>query len=510
MADRLNVPLLSMENITKAFGPTRALRGVDLTLHRGQVLGLIGENGAGKSTIIKILSGAYHKDGGTIRLDGQEVEIGSPRVSQNLGISTIYQELTLFPDLNAVENILIGREPVRGGLGNGPISPLDRSAMRRAAHDIVANQLGVEIDLKTPVRNLSLAEKQLVEIARCLYSDAQIIIMDEPTEALEAAERVRLFEIIERLSSSGRSVIYVSHLLEELIRVADAVLVMRDGANVSAQPVKDVTVTSIIGQMVGQDLGEKYADKPTPTDEIVLQVHNLSRKGRFKDVSFDLHRGEILGVAGLAGAGKVDLVRGLFRARGLTSGKVELNGAPFMANTIGQAKALGFGLMPGDRKSEGLFLDKSLEWNTTIAGVVSAKGGHLNISQLMAATRSFSDSMSIKASGGGQAIRNLSGGNQQKAMLARWLLTKPHVLVLEEPTRGVDVKSKAEIYRQITAAAREGMSFIIVSADSPELLGLCNRILVMHAGQIAATLDGDAADERTIAYYSVQDTSEES
>ncbi|WP_460798687.1 sugar ABC transporter ATP-binding protein [Microbacterium sp. GXF0217] len=499
-------PLLQMRGIDKRFGATHALKNVSLTLDRGEVLGLIGENGAGKSTIIKILSGAYEKDEGEILIDGAAVEIGNPRASQELGISTIYQELTLFPDLNAIDNVVIGREYLRAGTGASIVSPLDRRKARAEAHRLLTEELGINIDLTVPIRQLTLAEKQLVEIARSLHSRAEIIIMDEPTEALEAAERERLFAIIARLRESGRAVIYVSHLLDELVRISDTVMVMRDGANVATEPVADVTVESIISKMIGQELGEKYAEKDAPSEEVVLNVEGLARADKFADVSFQLKRGEILGIAGLDGAGKKDVVRAIYGAHGFDDGIIRVDGQTYRGGSIQHAKDAGIGLMPGDRKTEGLFLDKSLEWNITIADVSASRKSALPLRRLRELTGEYIRSMSIRTRGASQSISDLSGGNQQKGMLARWLLTKPKVLVLEEPTRGVDIKSKAEIYRQIVHAASEGTSFIIISADSPELLGVCHRILVMHTGRIAAELDARTATAETIAYYSVQTT----
>lgn len=503
-------PLLEMRGIDKRFGATHALKGIDLTLDRGEVLGLIGENGAGKSTIIKILSGAYPMDSGEIFVDGDRVQIDSPRSSQELGVSTIYQELTLFPDLSTIDNILIAREPCLAGSGRTLLSPLDRRAMRAEAERLMRDVLGLHIDLELPVRSLSLAEKQLVEVARSLYADARIIIMDEPTEALESTERERLFDIIARLRADGRAVIYVSHLLDELVRISDRVMVMRDGENVATSAIADVTIETIITQMIGRDLGAKYAQKTDPRPAVVLDVRGVGRAGRFDDVTFDLHEGEILGIAGLDGAGKKDFVRSLFQATGFDEGDVLLNGAPLDTRSIAGTKKAGIGLLPADRKTEGLFLDKSIEWNVTVAALGNSRASHLELTRLRDQTSEYIASMAIRTRGATQTIGDLSGGNQQKALLARWLLTKPRVLILEEPTRGVDIMSKAEIYRQITAAAADGTAFIVVSSDSPELLGLCHRILVMHSGRVAADLDAATSDAATIAHYAVQSTGDRS
>ncbi|MFC4508281.1 MULTISPECIES: sugar ABC transporter ATP-binding protein [Streptomyces] len=500
-------PVLDMRGITKRFSGTFALRGVDLTLHPGEVLGLVGENGAGKSTIMKILSGAHGKDGGEVRIHGKAVNLRGPAHAQELGIGIIYQELSLFPDLTAVENVFIRREECRGGR-RGLLGPLDRRAMRARVIDILQHDLGVTIDVDVPVGELTLAEKQLIEIARALHSNADVIIMDEPTEALESGEREQLFTIVRRLRDDGRSVIYVSHQLDQVLGICDRVMVLRDGRNVETVPVDQVDVAKIISLMIGGSLDHQYPQLPPPEEETVLQVKRFTLARRFEEVNFSVRRGEILGIAGLNGSGKSDLVRAVYGIRPPDRGSLTVAGQQITIRSPKDATAHGLAFLPSERKTEGVFAGHSVGWNLTIAGLRHSSRLRLKRDAERRDIARYIGELGVTAASGEQEITKLSGGNQQKVLLARWLAVDPQVLILEEPTRGIDVSAKADVYRHIADCARRGKSFVVVSSESPELLGICHRILVMYEGRVVAELDAAQATEELIAHYAVQHVEE--
>ncbi|MEU9168677.1 sugar ABC transporter ATP-binding protein [Streptomyces sp. NPDC048420] len=496
-------PVLDMHGITKRFGATHALRDVDLSIFPGEVLGLVGENGAGKSTIMKILSGAYSKDDGEIRIRGKAVDLRGPAHAQELGIAIIYQELSLFPDLTAVENIFVRHEKCWGGRP-WILSPLDRRAMRDRTLDLLREDLGVVIDVDVPVSRLSLAEKQLIEIARALHSRADIIIMDEPTEALEAEEREQLFATVRRLKDAGKSVIYVSHQLDQVVGLCDRITVLRDGNHVSTAPTDQVDVATIISLMIGGSLEQQYPTLPPPAEEAVLQVEDLTLARNFEKVSFAVRRGEILGIAGLNGSGKNALVRSVYGIRPPEKGTVAVAGRQVTIRSPKDATACGLAFLPAERKTEGVFTGHSIRWNLTIAGLRRTSRLRLRREQERQVTNRYTSELGVKATSGEQEITLLSGGNQQKVLLARWLAVDPEVFILEEPTRGIDVSAKADVYRHIADYARRGKSFVVVSSESPELLGICHRVLVMYEGRVAAVLDAGEATQELIAHYSVQ------
>lgn len=483
-------PLLEMRDISKTFGVTKALSGVSLTVHPGEVHALMGENGAGKSTLMKILSGAYTADpGGAVVIDGQPVVLSDPLKAKAHGIAVIYQELSLAPNLTVAQNMFLGNEPSRFGM-------TDRAEMRRRA-DPILNQLGIGFDSARRVADLSLGERQMVEIARALTTHARIIVMDEPTTSLTSRETDRLFDVIARLKKEGIAIIYISHRMEEIYQLSDRVSVLRDGAYVGTLERADLSAAKLVSMMVGRDLSSFYKKEhrqSAGTRPAVLSVKGVGDNVRVHDCSFEVRAGEVLGVAGLVGSGRTELARLIYGADRKASGEVQLDGRVMSINSPSEALDAGIAYLTEDRKTLGLFLDMSISDNINI-GVISrdAKpGGLLNFTKARERAIGAIRSLSIRTASRTINVGALSGGNQQKALLARLLETKPRVVILDEPTRGVDVGAKSEIYRIIDELAQAGIAIVTISSDLPEILGIADRVIVMREGRIAGEITASA------------------
>lgn len=497
-------PVLQMHDIRKTFGPVKALRGVSLSAWPGEVHALMGENGAGKSTLMKILSGAYTPDaGGDVVIDGRSMPTGRPEVSKAHGIAVIYQELSLAPNLTVAENVFLGSEPAARGV-------VDRRRMRDATAPIL-RQLGVSFGPNTLVANLSLGERQLVEIARALSTNARIIVMDEPTTSLSERETERLFEVIGRMKAESIAVIYISHRMEEIYRLADRCSVLRDGAYIGTLSRDELSAERLVSMMVGRDLSSFYKKEHKPHDadrDVVLRVAGMSDGRLVKDCSFEVHRGEVLGIAGLIGSGRTELARLIYGADTATAGTVWLDGRDVTPRSPRDALAAGIVYLTEDRATLGLFLDMSIADNVNMCVLErDAKVGGIRDFRIAAerAAKALKN-LAIKAPHARMNVGGLSGGNQQKVLLARLLELNPRVIVLDEPTRGVDVGAKSEIYRLIDELAGHGMAVVMISSELPEIIGVADRVLVMREGAIAGEVraaPGRPLNQEDIMKFSV-------
>jgi ribose transport system ATP-binding protein len=492
----LAAPLLEMRGIGKSFPGVRALSDVSLTLNSGEVLVLVGENGAGKSTLMKILAGALQADEGEILVDGTHVRIHSPQEAQHLGIGMIYQEFTLVPQLTAPANIVLGSEPTHGGL-------IDMRAVTNRSKKALAD-LGIEIPLDVPVSQLPVGQQQLVEIAKVLARSARIIVMDEPTAALSDREIVGLFAIVRRLRESGAGIIYISHRMEELSRISDRVTVLRDGKVVETREARDFPVDEIVRAMVGRRLEAHFPELPPIADDaaIRLEARNLSRAPAVNDVSFSVHAGEIVALAGLVGAGRTEIVRAIAGADRRDGGEVLIDGTAVHPDNVADAIDGGIAFITEDRKSQGLVLGMSVRENVTLAHLAAFVDRDLliDVARERAATNRMIDELRIRTPGTEQLVRNLSGGTQQKVVLAKWLLGSARVFLFDEPTRGIDVGAKAEIYKIMLDLAVRGAAIVMVSSDLPEALGMAHRVLVVRGGRIAAEFSrAQASPDKVIA-----------
>ncbi|HVX12948.1 MAG TPA: sugar ABC transporter ATP-binding protein [Pirellulales bacterium] len=489
-------PLLEMRGIEKSFPGVRALRGVDLTLRRGEVLALCGENGAGKSTLMKILGGAHLPDRGSVRIGGSEVQFKNPASASAAGVGIIYQEFNLVPGLAAWENIFLGRETGRGFVRRGAER---RETQRRF------DQMGVTIPLDVPCGELSVAQRQIVEIAKALSQDARLIVMDEPSAAITPQEVTRLFKIIRDLQKQGIGVIYISHRLDEIFEIADRVLVMRDGETVGESTIGDLTRPRLIGLMVGRELKDEFPKQRHPRGPVRLSVRGLCRGTTVRGVGFDVHGGEVLGLTGLVGAGRTESARLIFGADRADAGSISLDGVPLRLRGPRDAIRAGICLLTEDRQEQGLVLDASVRENFALPNLRELSvGGFVRTRKEASAFGDYVTKLHIKIPHQEQRTRNLSGGNQQKIVLAKWLERNAEVLIFDEPTRGIDVGAKHEIYLLMNDLARQGKAIVMISSELPEVLGMSDRILVMHAGRVTGEIvDVAAATQQQIMELAV-------
>ena len=492
------VPILEMKGITKRFPGVLALDHVDLTVYPGQVLALVGENGAGKSTLMKVLSGVHQMDEGEILMEGKPVKIDNPLASQLMGISIIYQELSVLDNMNIAENIFLGREKRMGNVF------VDKKSMHAQARALL-DEVGLDMDTHVMAGELSTAQKQMVEVAKALSFNSKIIIMDEPTSSLTETETDILFSIIRKLRDKGVAIVFISHKLAEIFAITDEVAILRDGISAGRMVTEGCTENDIIKAMVGRDVDDLYAKQAAPIGDVVLEVKNLSTKGFLKDINFELRAGEILGFAGLVGAGRSEVMRAVFGIDPRETGEVFIKGQKVEIKTPRDALNHGMGFVPEDRKLQGLVLGMSVGKNTTLAALrlVANKMGFLNHKQEKEMADKFVAALEVKTPSNDQLVKNLSGGNQQKVVIAKWLANTPDILILDEPTRGIDVGAKKEIHQLMSDLANQGVAIIMISSELPDVLGMSDRVIVMHEGRIKGQLSREEADQVSIMKMAV-------
>jgi rhamnose transport system ATP-binding protein len=495
--------LLELEGISKQFPGVRALEDVHFAVATGEIHALVGENGAGKSTLIKVISGVHRPDSGHIRLDGQEVTFDSPHQAQAAGVATMYQELSLYPELSVAENIFMGHAPRRGGERFGVV---DWRAMDERAREILDSLNIHDMDVHRKVGTLNVGNRQRVEIAKALSINARVLIMDEPTAALTESDVEQLFEIVRLLKARGVAVIYISHRLVEVFELADRVTVLRDGRFVGSKPVAEVSEGDLIRMMVGRTITEMFPKLPSEIRGDVLEVRNLTRRPQTQDVSFTVRGGEIVGVAGLVGSGRSETAQIVFGIRAPDSGEILVEGRKVDIRSPGQAMKLGIAYVPEDRGTQGLVREMRIRENISMAILGSLT--RLGVVDKAAERRVGQDMISqlnIIATSGEQVVNKLSGGNQQKVVVGKWLASKPRLLIVDEPTRGVDVGAKAEIHRLMSELAQQGLGILMISSELPEVLGMSDRILVMRAGRLVAEFSRAEADQHNVGAAMMSD-----
>jgi rhamnose transport system ATP-binding protein len=484
--------VLELRGVAKSFGAVAALRSADLRVEAGSIHGLVGENGAGKSTLVKIVAGVHRRDRGELLLDGAPVDFSSTAESKSAGIAVIYQEPTLFPDLSVTENIFMGRQPLTSA------RRIDRVGMHAQAQALFT-RLGVTIDPRRPALGLSIADQQILEIAKAISLDARLLIMDEPTAALSGVEVDRLFAVARSLRDEGRALVFISHRFDEVFSLCDTVTVMRDGSYVATRPTTETSVDEVVGLMVGREVGELFPKTPATLGDPVLEVHGLTSAGLFRDVSFSVRAGEIVGLAGLVGAGRSEIARAVFGVDRYDTGSVTVNGRSVPPGSPRAAIRAGMAFVPEDRRKQGLVTDASVARN--VASVIRrklARAGVLTGGAESRAAGPWAGRLEVKTSALDMGAATMSGGNQQKVVLAKWLATEPALLIIDEPTRGIDVGTKAEVHRLLSDLAGQGMAILMISSELPEVLGMADRVLVVCEGRLTADLPRSEATPESV------------
>ncbi len=481
-----------MHNINKKFGDNVVLKNAAITIGDSEIHALMGENGAGKSTLMKILTGVYSKDGGSIKVNGAEVTYTHPMEAEKAGIVFIYQELNTLPDLTVEENLFLGRE-IKNKFG-----VLDKKTMRKKAEEVL-KRLGVKISIDAPMRDLSVGQQQMIEIAKAFMVEVKLIIMDEPTAALTPSETEFLFEIIRKLKNEGVSMVYISHRMEEIFELCDRITILRDGEYIADKNICDTDMNDIVKMMIGREIGERFPKRTHKLSDVVLEVKGLGKKGIFENISFSVKGGEVLGVAGLMGAGRTEIMHTIFASMKADSGVIYINGKKANIKSPRDAKKMKIGFITEDRKSEGLLLDESIKTNIALTNLEEISKYSVIDGKLenWLAEKGICE-LFIKCFGTWHLCRNLSGGNQQKVVFAKWIFTNPRVLILDEPTRGVDIGAKKEIYSIINKLAERGVAVIMVSSELPEVIGMSDRVMVIHEGRISGILDSENATQENI------------
>ena len=483
---------VEMRGINKSFGTNQVLKDAGFYLADGEIHALMGENGAGKSTLMKILTGVYTKDAGTVLVDSQEVNYKNPQEAEKAGIVFIYQEINSLFDLTVEENLFMGKEITK------KFGICDKKAMRAQAQEIM-DRMGVNIPVDAVMGDLSVGQQQMVEICKALMVDAKVLIMDEPTAALTQSETENLFKVVNSLREKGVSIVYISHRMEEIFELCDRITILRDGTYIDTRYIKDITMDDIVQMMIGREIGERYPARHVQIGGEVIRVEGLTHQKLFRDVSFSVRAGEVLGVSGLMGAGRTEIMQAIFGNLPIVSGKIFIEGKEVSIHNPRQAIAAGIGFITEDRKTEGLLLEKSIAENIELAnlGKVSKKSV-LSKSKGAELVKRGIEEFRIRCFGPGHECGNLSGGNQQKVVLAKWIYTDPKILILDEPTRGVDIGAKKEIYNVINDMAAQGVAVIMVSSELPEVLGMSDRVMVVHEGHVTGIIDGAAADQAKV------------
>lgn len=488
--------MIEMAGISKAFSGNVVLRDVQFSLAEGEIHALMGENGAGKSTLMKILSGIYTRDTGEVKVDGVAVNFQSPKEAEKLGITVIHQELNILPHLSVAENLFLGKEKTVGRTGI-----LKTREMNKEATEILA-KLGLNVDVRVPAGSLSVGKQQIIEIAKAINSNAKYIIMDEPTAALTDREIETLFETVRELKAKGISFVYISHRMEEIFSICDRITILRDGEYVGVREIPKTNFDEIVHMMVGRELGERFPTRTCEIGDAQLEVKNLSCKGRFSNMNFEVRKGEVLAVAGLMGAGRTEVAQAIFGAHSKLSGDIFIEGKKVSIKSPIQAMKHGIAFVTEDRKTEGLVLDFSIKENMFLTSLdLVSKAGIIQSKIENEETEKYIKQLKVRCANGEQAVGSLSGGNQQKVVIAKWLSTKPKVLILDEPTRGVDIGAKKEIYTIVNSLAEQGVAILMISSELPEVIGMADRVLVMHEGKQTAILQKDELTQETIMHY---------